>query len=182
MRNRWLAYAGLGLCFSVVDWYFLDLWARLSQNQALNQSLVQASDLARLLVVFLIVSINYGIWLVPVVPAAIYETRRSGSVARAAVAAVVVWSAAMGAYYAYYAFMLLWVGLPNMDFMVFANRHAPGYWTDFWPPFRRVIVDQFAEWIGIAIVGGAIVGALSAVAYGRLSKRWRPSNSASLAA
>lgn len=171
MRTRWLAYAVLGLCFGIVDWYFLALWAKVSQNEALNQRINETSALVQLLMVVLLISLNYGIWLVPLVPAAIYEMKRSGSVRRAALAAVIVWCAALVSYYTYYAFMLMWVGLPNMDFMLFANRHLPGYWADWWPPFRRVIVDQFLEWISIAVVGGTIVGALTALGYRWISKR-----------
>ncbi len=163
MRNRWLAYGVVGLFFGLVDWYFLDLWARLSQNQALNQPLDQTNALVQLLIVVLLIAINYSIWLVPVVPAAVYEMQRSQSVRRAALAAVLIWSAALVSYYAYYAFRLMWVGLPNMEFMLLANRHMPGYWADWWPPFRRVIVDQFLQWIGVAVVGGVLVGALTAM-------------------
>ncbi|MCC6192579.1 MAG: hypothetical protein IT318_26435 [Anaerolineales bacterium] len=169
MRSRWLVYVLLG--FGLADWYFLDLLASVSQNQALSQHIDQANALTRLVVVLAIISANYGIWLVPLMPAAIYEMKRSGSVRLAALAAVLVWSAAMVSYYAYYAFMLMWVGLPNMDFMLFANRHLPGYWADWWPPFRRVIVEQFLEWMGIAVVGGTIVGALTALAYRWIAKR-----------
>lgn len=181
MRNRWLTYIGLGLCFGLVDWYFLALWARLSQTEALTQQLGQLSPLVQVFGVLLLIALNYGIWLVPVVPVAAYEMKRSGSIARAASAGIVVWSAAMVAYYGYYALMLMWVGLPNLDFMLFANRNEPGYWADWWPVFRRVIVDQFIEWLGIAVVGGAIVGAGTALLVGRIARRWQP-KSRSLAA
>ena len=85
--------------------------------------------------------------------------------------AVVVWCAAMLSYYAYYALMLMFVGLPNMDFMLFANHQSPTYWDDWWSPFRRVILDQFVEWIGIAIIGGAIVGTLSAYVFSLVVNR-----------
>jgi hypothetical protein len=171
MRSRWMGYALLGLVFGLADWYFLDLLQTLSQDQAINARLEAANAFVRLVIVVAIIAANYGIWLVALVPAAIYEIKRSGSVRRAALASVVVWSAALVSYYAFYAFMLMWVGLPQMEFMLFANRGLPGYWADWWPPFRRVIVDQFLEWIGIAVVGGAIVGAMTALAFRRVSKQ-----------
>ncbi len=171
MSNRWIKYTVLGLCFGVADWYFLDLLASLSRNQALSQRLDQANELIRLVIVLVLIAANYGIWLVPVVPMAIYEMKRSKSIRRAASAAAVAWSAALVSYYAYYSFMLMWVGLPNMEFMLFSNRHLPNYWADWWPPFRRVVVDQFLEWIPIAIVGGAVVGFLTAVSLRLWAKR-----------
>ena len=171
MRNRWLIYVAIGLCFGFADWYFLDLLASLSQNQALNENLLQAPEYIRVMIVMVLVISNYGVWLIPVIPAAIYEMKRSQSLRRAAISAVIVWSAAMLSYYAYYAFMLMFVGLPNMDFMLFSNRQSVAYWADWWPPFRRVILNQFVEWIGIAVIGGAIVGTLSAYVFKHTSKK-----------
>lgn len=171
MRNRWLIYMAVGLGFGIADWYFLGLLASLDQNQALSDNLLQAPEYIRLLIVIALVTLNYGVWLVPVIPTAIYEMKRSHSLRRAAISAVIVWSAAMLSYYTYYAFMLMFVGLPNMDFMLFANHQSASYWGDWWRPFRRVILDQFVEWIGIAIIGGAIVGTLSAYAYSFAVKR-----------
>jgi hypothetical protein len=161
MRRRWWKYALVGLIFGVVDWYFLDLLASLSRFDALNDFLEQAPALVRLLFIALIIGANYGIWLVPVIPGAIYEMRKSGSLRSAALSGVIVWSMAMVSYYSYYALILMFVGAPHLEFMLFANRAAPTYWADWWPPFKRVIVDQFVEWIGIAIVGGGVAGALT---------------------
>ncbi len=155
MLRRWLIYAAIGLGFGIADWFFLDLLASLSQNQVLNETLPQMPEVIRLLIVIILVAANYGIWLIPVIPAAIYEMRRSLSLRRAALSAVIVWCAAMVSYYAYYAFMLMAVGLPNMEFMLLSNRRSATYWADVWPPFQRVILAQFAEWIGIAVIGGA---------------------------
>jgi hypothetical protein len=171
MPDRKLIYTAAGLCFGLVDWYFLALLASLSQNQALNDTLEQAPGVIRVLVVLALILANYGIWLVPVIPVAIYEMTRSQSLRRAAIAAAIVWSTAIISYYAYYTFLLMFAGLPNMEFMLFSNRQSAAYWTDWWPPFRRVIVDQVVEWIGIAVLGGAVVGWLSAYVYKRVSMR-----------
>lgn len=170
MRNRWLIFIAVGLAFGIADWYFLDLLASLGQNPALSDNLLQASPYIRLLAVIALVALNYGVWLVPVIPVAIYEMKRSRSLRGAAISAVIVWSAAMLSYYAYYAFMLMFVGLPNMDFMLFKNHQLASYWENWWGPFRRVILDQFVEWIGIAVIGGAIVGTMSAYVSDRLVK------------
>jgi hypothetical protein len=171
MRNRWLMYIAVGLGFGIADWYFLGLLASLNQNQAMSDNLLRAPEYIRLLIVIALITLNYGVWLVPVIPTAIYEMKCSHSLGRAAMSAVIVWSAAILSYYAYYAFMLMFVGLPNMDFMLFTNHQLATYWGDWWSPFKRVILDQFVEWIGIAIIGGAIVGTLSAYAFGLVVNR-----------
>jgi hypothetical protein len=165
MQKRWLVYILIGLIFGWADWYFLDFLASFSQNQALNDVVYELPVLFRLGIVGITIALNYGIWLIPVVPTANYEMKFSSSVRRAALAATVVWSAALLSYYAYYTYLLMFIGLPNLDFMLFSNRHAATYWIDFWPPFRRVILDQIVEWIGIGTVGGAIIGTISAYFY-----------------
>ena len=101
---------------------------------------------------------NYGIWLIPVIPVAIYEMKRSHSIRKAALAAILIWSTAIFSYYTYYAILLMFFGLPNLEFMLFSNHQTVSYWADWWPPFKRVILDQFVEWIGIAVIGGGDCG------------------------
>ena len=60
MRNRWLIYGLIGLAFGIADWFFLDLLAALGQNRALNDYLLQAPDILRILAVLLLVGLNYG--------------------------------------------------------------------------------------------------------------------------
>jgi len=150
-----------------MDWYFLDLLASLNRVQFLNGN---PPEYVQVAVILLLVAMNYGIWLIPVIPAAIFEMKRSNMVHKAALAAVLIWSAAILSYYIYYACLFFFVGLPNLEFMLFSNRQLVSYWIDLWPPFKRMIVDQFAEWIGIAAIGGGIVGMLSAYIYVRYSK------------
>jgi hypothetical protein len=171
IRNRWFIYIVVGLCFGFGDWYFLDMLASLGQNQALNESLNQTPEYIRVLIVMGLVISNYGVWLIPVIPTAIYEMKRSHSLLRSAISSVVVWISAIVSYYIYYAFLLMFVGLPNMDFMLFSNRQSATYWIDWWEPFRRVILDQFVEWIIIAVIAGAIVGIMSAYIFNLLSRK-----------
>jgi hypothetical protein len=171
MRHRWLIYIAVGLVFGIADWYFLDLLPSLSQNPALNDRLAQVPAAVQLLFVVAIMAANFGIWLVPVVPAAIYKVKHSHSLPLAALTAVIVWVSALVSYYGWYTLMLMFAGLPNLDFMLYANRQSPTYWVDFWPPFRRVILNQFGEWLWVAVLGGAVVGILSALLYRRLSNK-----------
>jgi uncharacterized protein YqgC (DUF456 family) len=102
VRNRWVSYLLIGLLFGVVDWYFLDLLASIMERLGNNADLEEAIVL-RLIIIAVFISLNYGIWLVPVIPAAIYEMRQSQSLRRAAAAAVLIWVAALFSYYAFYA-------------------------------------------------------------------------------
>lgn len=167
MRNRWLIYSLVGLGFGIVDWYFLALLASLTQNHAF----LQAPKYIQPLILLVLMTLNFGIWLIPVIPVAISEEKHSHSLRWAAISAILVWSMAIFSYYSYYAFLLMFVGLPNSDFMLFSNRYSASYWADWWPLFKRVIVDQFVEWIVIAVIGGAIVGFASAYVSNFVSKR-----------
>ena len=162
LQNRWLTFVLLGLAFGILDWYYLDLLASIGRNESFNNQMQQSAELVRLIGVVVILALNYGIRLVPVIPSAVFEYTRTRVLWRAVVSASVVWSAAIFSYYTYYTFLLMFAGLPGMEFMLFANCDLPSYRNDWWVSFQQVILNQFIEWIGVAIVGGAIVGALSA--------------------
>ncbi len=157
-KRPWL-YALAGLCFGVLDWFYLDWLPSLGRSPALNDWLMAAPGIVRILAVLAPVALNYGIWLVPVIPVAIFEMKRSASIRRSALAAVIVWVAAMLGYYSFYALLLLFAGLPQLEFMLYSNRFTPGYWTNPWPLFRNLILNQVLMWAAIAVVCGGIVGA-----------------------
>lgn len=170
MRNRWLIYIIVGLCFGIIDWYFLDFlassFALLGQNESVSET---AFLLVLMIAVF--ITLNYGIWLVPVIPTAIFEVRRSHSLWKATLASALIWVTAIFSYYTFYTFLLMFVGLPHLEFMLFSNLQSATYWADWWLPFRRVVLDQFFDWIGIAVLGGVIIGALGAHLFNVVSKR-----------
>ncbi len=87
MRRRWWKYTLVGLVFGIADWYFLDLLASLARIPALSDQLNQTSGLLRLFAVILLIGLNYGIWLVPVIPVAVVEMKQSRSIRLAAMAA-----------------------------------------------------------------------------------------------
>ncbi len=143
-------YAAIGLIFGVLDWFYLDWLAHLSWG-ALGQSM---------LVVPLILILNYGIWLVPVIPIAIYSARRADRIVTPVIAAVITWVCAMVGYYGFYALQLSLGKLPNLEHLnLFAEKY-PGFWLDYWRMFNRVILSQFLEWSVIAVVCGSILGAI----------------------
>ena len=167
MKKRWWKYLLTGLLFGVADWYFLQGLATLTSR--LNT--VNVFIVWQLLIVALIVAANWGIWLVPIIPAAIYEERQSHSLLQAGLAGILLWCAAIFSYYAFYTYLLLFDGIIHLEFMLYQNRYSPSYWEDFLPPFRRLILGQFLEWIGVAVVGGAMVGVVSALLYRRYQHR-----------
>lgn len=167
MQRRWLFYGIIGLFFGIVDWYYLDLLASTLQKMDEGLGLENAPAPLQLLIIAVILLLNWGIWLVPVIPVALFEAKRSKSIGLSALAAVTVWSLAIVGYYLHYTFLLMFWGLPHMDFMLFANRHLPTYWQDWKPAFQRVILSQFFEWLGVALFGGALVGGLTGAAYRR---------------
>ncbi len=171
MRRRWWLYGLFGLGFGILDWHFLGLLASLGQNQTLNDQLNQTTGILRLLIVILLISLNYGIWLVPVFPAAISEMRHSQSLTQAALAGALVWASAVVSYYGYYAILLMFVGLPQMEFMPYSNHLSPEYWSNWWPSFRAVILGQFLMWGLIALIAGPVVGFFSAGLHQRIIQR-----------
>ena len=72
MKKRWLLYSLIGLAFGLIDWYYLDLLAHFPWG-SLGQSP---------LVIPIIIAMNYGIWLVPVVPIALTKWVICPSVSR----------------------------------------------------------------------------------------------------
>lgn len=174
MRKRWLIYITIGLGFGIVDWYFIDFLLHLVIEIRLNTIGTAASRLLAIVYHFL----NFGIWLVPLVPAAVYEMNRSLSPRKAALSGFIIWVMAIFSYYAYYTYLLMFVGFPTLGFMLFSNRQSSTYWAEWWLPFRSLVLGQFIEWIGVAVIGGPLVGALSAFAFNFASKRFRPGNRA----
>jgi hypothetical protein len=163
VRLRWLFFIVIGLSFGVIDWYYLNGLSSFLNYFSSQTNMNDASLVVKLLGVAMILVLNWGFWLVPVIPVAIYESKRSKSVGLAALSSVVVWCFAILSYYCYYTILLLFWGLPNLDFMLFSNRNSMTYWQDWKPIFQRLILNQFFDWIIIALIGGAIVGALTGI-------------------
>ena len=66
-KHRFIIYAVIGLIFGMIDWFYLEWLTQLSWD-SLGESV---------LVVPIIIGMNYGIWLVPIIPVVIYEARRA---------------------------------------------------------------------------------------------------------
>ena len=150
--KRWYLYVILGLAFGVIDWFYLD-WLAYDFRPNLAESSVW--------IIPLMIVMNYGIWLVPIIPAVIFESRKADRIKTPILTGILTWSSAIFSYYAYYGILLSLGKLPHREHLnIFGDKYRlfwEGYWREFW----YLILRQFLEWIPIAIIGGAIIGALA---------------------
>lgn len=149
--KRWTIFAGIGLLFGVIDWFYLDWLAHISWG-SLGESTM---------VIPLIILLNYGIWLVPIIPAVIIAARNGQRIWDPILIGIITWIFALVGYYAYYWALLSLGKLPNLGHLnVFGEKFA-SFRSEYWHMVRRVILYQFLEWSVIAIVGGGVIGALA---------------------
>ena len=148
MKKRLLTYCLIGLIFGVVDWYYLDLLANFPWGP-LGEKLI---------IIPIIITLNFGIWLVPVLGVSIYEVYQSKSVQLSTLSGITIWVFSILGYYIYYTALLSFWGLPHMEHMLISQKqHAP-FWQDWFNTFKVVILCQFLEWLPVAIVGGGVIG------------------------
>ncbi len=154
LRQRWVIYLTIGAVFGALDFFYLGFLYELAGPQVLFASFPAGRLLLWLL-------LNVGVWLVPVVPVAVYEARLSRSRLRSAVASLSTWCAAIVAYYLANAVQLAFIGLPARPEMHISNHNAPYFWRNWASVLLGDILGGIAEWIIVAVVGGAIVGLLT---------------------
>lgn len=151
MKRRYL-YVLLGLTFGIIDWFYLD-WLAFGFAPKLGEPAIW--------MIPVMIFMNYGIWLVPLVPAVIFESRKADRIRSPILTGILIWSAAIFSYYTYYGILLSLGKLPNLEYLNIFGEKYGGFWEEYWRKFWRLILVQFLEWIPIAIIGGAIVGALA---------------------
>lgn len=148
--HRFLIYGLIGLAFGVIDWFYLNALAHFSWGSFGNS----------ILVVPVILLLNYGIWLVPVIPMGIYETKHFGTIKSAILSCCVAWVSAMVGYYGYYAWLFVQGKLPMLEQVRLQGINDFAFWQENGALFQRVIINQFLEWTLIAIICGSTIGAL----------------------
>jgi hypothetical protein len=156
--KRLLVYSLIGIVFGVLDWYGLQVLLRGTYTLSQGNLVVQVmGDVA-----------NWAAWLLPAFPAAVYEAWRSGKALWSGMAVVTVWLSAVVAYYLYYAYLLAFVGLNEMqDLLVF--RPHPIYFGQLWSSTLRDLIFRHIWERGlVALVVGFIVGGLA----GWATLRW----------
>ncbi|MCE5209291.1 MAG: hypothetical protein ABFD50_23650 [Smithella sp.] len=151
LNRRFLIYVLIGLAFGVIDWFYLNWLAHISWG-SLGQSI---------LVLPIILLMNYGIWLLPIIPMVTFEVRYANKIIFPMLAGSLTWCCAIFSYYIYYAVLLSTGKLINLEHLNIFGEKYDTFWPEYWQMFKRIILNQFLEWIIIAIVGGAVIGALT---------------------
>jgi hypothetical protein len=164
MQRRWVVYLVIGTLFGVFDFVYLGFLSPWQQSFANSPN----GQIIRLSIFFVL---NLGIWLVPVVPIAVHESRVSRSRLRSAAAGLVVWCAAIVAYYLANAAQLAFWGLPTRMELHVSNYRNEWFWHNWANVLRGDILGGIVEWMAVAIVGGVAVGSLTASAYLRFNHR-----------
>ncbi len=159
-KYRFILYALVGLVFGVIDWFYLNWLAHLSWGSPGESTLVVAS----------MIGMNYGVWLALIIPVVIYEARHAQRIYYPMLAGILTWSCAVFSYYFYYAALLSLGKLVHFErFNIFGEKDET-FWYYYWHMFNGIILSQFIEWIIIAVIGSAIMGALSFRYFHRRSK------------
>ncbi len=154
-RSRFLLYALIGLIFGTIDWFYLDWLAHISWGSLGEFILVIP------IVIPIIIAMNYGIWLVPIIPVVVYEARRARRMRDPMLVGMLTWSCAIFSYYFYYAILLSSGKLMHLEHFNIFGEKDESFWYYYWQMFKGIILSQFFEWIVIAVLGGAIIGAMS---------------------
>lgn len=166
MRNHWFVYLLAGLAFGIVEWVLMDFLSVPAQSPYFSEAMEKIDKgptVVQIGVVLLLVLVMYGVWFAAAIPVMIHELNQSKSVAITTVAVVVFWCAAIVGYYGFYAYLLLFVGLPHMDFMVITRMQPGASWAEWWLTFQRVIVRQWLEGTVVVAVAGAVAGPIMAM-------------------
>ena len=102
VKKRLLTYCFVGSIFGVIDWYYLDLLANFPWGP-LGEKLI---------IIPIIITLNFGIWLVPVLGVSIYEVYQSKSVWLSTLSGIIIWVCSILGNYTYYTALLSFWGLP----------------------------------------------------------------------
>ncbi len=157
MKWRWFIYIMIGIVFGVADFFYYGFLSNSIKRASFNASLFEE-------IAWLVLSI--GVWLVPIIPIALYESRISLSRLWSALATSSTWCASIVAYYLTNAVQLAFLGLPGRSELHFSNRSTPFFWENwrnvFW---YDIILGGIVEWIMIAVIGGFIIGFLISFFY-----------------
>lgn len=163
MKRRWLLYLVIGSLFGVLDFFYLHFLAKFPAAEIFGNN--PSGQVVRFIVMFLV--LNLGIWLVPVAPVVLSETRVSGSRLLSAVAGLTVWCTGILTYYLTNAVQLA-VGVPGREELSLASYGSPYFWQNWRSVLLSDILGGSMEYMAIAILGGALVGLVVSSIYLRL--------------
>ncbi len=147
MKRRWASFVAIGIVFGALDFYYLGFLSQFPWT------------------IWHFVVLNLGVWLIPIIPVALYEARRSRSSLHSALAGIVTWCAAIVAYYLTNAVHLAFVGVPGRSELHVSSYGSETFWTNWAGVFRGSILGGISEWLLVAVIGGAIIGFLTGLGY-----------------
>ena len=153
MKKRWFIYAIVGIVFGVFDFYY--------------QRVIQGLNLSGMYTIILC----YGIWLVPLLPIALYESKISLSRRNTSIASLLTWSISIISYYMFLAIDLMFIGRESRMEMHISNYLDPYFWSNWKSVFYGQVLGGIIEWILVAVVGGFIIGFLVNFIYTDLTKK-----------
>ena len=107
MKKRWLMYIIIGVIFGIFDFYYQEF------IQELKSPIISRSILC------------YGIWLVPLLPIALYESKISLSRRNTSIASLLTWSISIISYYMFLAIDLMFIGRESRMEMHISNYLDP---------------------------------------------------------
>ena len=152
MKKHWFIYIMIGVLFGDFDFFY----------QELTQGLVTS------FIIWFVVA--WGIWLMPIIPVVLYEAKISQSKLMPTLASIFTWSISVVSYYVFMAVKLIFIGQATMQELYIAKYKDPFYWSNLKSVFFDDVLRGIVEWIGVAVVGGGIVGFLVSFSYLRFRK------------
>ena len=148
--RRFCVYALIGLVFGIIDWYYLNWFP----------SVIGENIRTSIFLIPVIIFLNYGIWLVPIIPIVIYEIKQSANFRWSILTGIMVWVFAIFGYYLFYTILLSTGSLPHFEHLSLLGPKYETFWIDYWRMFKFIILQQILEWLPVAIIGGGIISAL----------------------
>ncbi len=159
--KRWLFYFLAGVLFGVFDWFFT---AKISLVWAPNSDVSAKIKAAAY-------AFNVIIWFVPLVPVVVVEAWHAVRAKSAILAGMFTWGIAILAYYTTYAIQLSLGNVAGWEHLNILAGKENEFWTLYWEQFKRLILLQIAEWIWVALVGGAFFGWLAFLSIDRKAQK-----------
>lgn len=150
MKNRWIIYIIVGIFFGVFDFYYQEFTGGVISSY------------------FMWYIVAWGIWLIPIIPISIYEAKVTKSSLRSAFASVITWSISIVSYYLFLPVKLVFIGQMSREELHISNYRDKFYWINLKGLFMDDVLSGVIEWIGIAIVGGLVIGLFISFIYLRL--------------
>jgi hypothetical protein len=114
--------------------------------------------------------LQWSVWLIPIIPIVLYETKISLLKKKSILVGILVWSVSIFSYYIYFAVNRIFINQSKFNNLYISNHKDNDYFINLKSFLLREIPHEFIQWIGIAVVGGAVIGFLVNFVYLHLKK------------